>query len=115
MITFAAMFKTLLYLLLLAPVIAFADTPSGFGGIAQNLLEPVSVLTDFINSACLAIGFALLFASFVKYMEHRRNPMAVLISNVILLLVLGIVLLCMPLAYKLVYEEPPAAAVVVKK
>jgi hypothetical protein len=87
MITFAAMFKTLLYLLLLAPVIAFADTPSGFGGIAQNLLEPVSVLTDFINSACLAIGFALLF----------------------------IVLLCMPLAYKLVYEEPPAAAVVVKK
>ena len=91
--------------------LVFADLHSGIGGVASNLMEPVSVLTDFITSASLIIGTTFLFASLIKYMEYRVNPLAVPISNVIFLLICGVLLLCLPIAYKLVYTSPPTSVV----
>lgn len=69
---------------------------SGFGGVADNLMTPVTVLSDFMNGTALVIGISCLFASFVKYLEYRRNSMATPISRAILLLIVGIVLTCLP-------------------
>lgn len=100
------------------PNISFADQPAasgpsspppppvhhqlvGIGGVANNLMEPVTILANFIGTIAIIIGISFLFAAFVKYMQHRVNPLAVPISTVVLLLVMGICLLLIPFLYKL--------------
>jgi hypothetical protein len=83
-----------------------ADAPhkphlKGFGEIATNLQEPVTLLANFIGTAAIVIGSSFIFGAFVKYMRHRINPYEVPISTVVILLIMGILLLCLPLAYKL--------------
>ncbi|OGT37908.1 MAG: hypothetical protein A3F12_07240 [Gammaproteobacteria bacterium RIFCSPHIGHO2_12_FULL_38_14] len=68
----------------------------GLGRVMQNMLDPLSVLSDFIQTACFVIGGSFIFASFIKYIEHRRNPLMVPISTVVLLLIMGIVLVLLP-------------------
>ncbi|HEX4045820.1 MAG TPA: hypothetical protein VHZ76_09165 [Gammaproteobacteria bacterium] len=69
----------------------------GAGGVADNIMQPVSLFSDFIQSACLVIGGSFVFASLVKYFEHRRSPLMVPISTVVFLLIAGLVLLALPL------------------
>lgn len=73
----------------------------GVGLVANNMMEPVSLLSDFVNSACFIIGGSFLFATIIKYIEHRRSPLMVPISTVIFLLIAGIVLVLLPFAYLL--------------
>ncbi len=73
----------------------------GAGKVAENLMEPVSILANFIGSMSIIIGISCLFASFLKFMQNRVNPLMSPISTVIMLFIMGIVLLCLPLAYKL--------------
>jgi hypothetical protein len=83
--------------LFLTPVLAYAD--SSLGGLASNLMSPVGVFSGFISSACLLIGGAFVFASLIKYFEHRRQPLMVPISTVVFLLIAGLVLILLPLIY----------------
>lgn len=81
--------------------IAFAaktrpEAPQGLGLVAQNLMEPVSVFSDFIQSACLILGCSFLIAAIIKYNEHRRSPLMVPISTVIFLIIAGIILILLP-------------------
>ncbi len=93
----------LLCFLLLLPSIAIAAYSSGqgVGQVAANILEPVTILSDFVGNASIIIGATSLFAAFLRYMQHRINPLASPISTVIVLLIIGIVLILLPLAYKL--------------
>ena len=88
---------TLLLILFLPATIFAADQPYGLGAVADNLMEPVGLMADFVHSACFLLGFSFLFASVVKYFEHRRSPLMVPISTVIFLLISGIVLILLPL------------------
>lgn len=87
----------------------------GIGGIAGNLLEPVSILTDFVTSISLIIGVMFMFVAFMKYMQHRKNPLAVPINNVVFLVIFGVILILLPLSYKLDVETPPTSVVDTKK
>ena len=79
---------------------ALAAHEGGFGGVAQNLMEPVSLFSDFIQTGCFLIGASFLFASIIKYIEHRRSPLMVPISTVVFLFIAGIILVLLPfLAY----------------
>lgn|SRR3990167_9577487 len=72
----------------------------GLGGVAQNMMDPVGLFSDFVYTGCFVIGGSFLFASIVKYMEHRRSPLMVPISTVVFLLIAGLALLLLPfLAY----------------
>lgn len=75
---------------------AFAEKRVGMGGVATSLMEPVSVVSDFIHSGCLVLGISFVFASVVKYFEHRRSPLMVPISTIVFLLIAGIILLLLP-------------------
>jgi hypothetical protein len=77
---------------------AFADSRhlAGFGGVAQNMMDPVGLFSDFVYTGCIIIGTSFLFASVVKYMEHRRSPLMVPISTVVFLFIAGAVLLLLP-------------------
>jgi FtsH-binding integral membrane protein len=80
---------------------AYQVRGTGAGKVADNLMEPVSILANFIGSMSIVIGISFLLASFLKYMQYRVNPLVAPISTVITLFIMGIVLLCIPLAYKL--------------
>jgi hypothetical protein len=83
--------------LCLLPIAAWAESNPGLGGVAQNLMEPVGFFSDFIQSGCFLIGGSFVFASIIKYFEHRRSPLMVPISTVVFLLIAGIILILLPL------------------
>lgn len=89
-------FFILIFFFILSPQ-AMAQSNPGLGSVAKNLMSPINVLANFIDSACLLIGGAFLFASIIKYFEHRRNPLMVPISTVIFLLIGGLLLVALPL------------------
>lgn len=74
-----------------------AQNPQGIGRVANSIMDPVNVVTDFVHSACLLLGGAFVFASIIKYFEHRRSPTMVTLSTVVFLFLAGILLLCLPL------------------
>jgi hypothetical protein len=88
-----------IFLLFLTPVLALAVPPVGIGNVAQNMLEPVGLLNDFVNMACFIFGGSFLFASIIKYVEHRRSPLMVPISTVVYLVLAGLFLIILPFAY----------------
>lgn len=82
--------------LFLLPILAFANSSLGVGTVAQNVMEPVTLFSDFINTGCLLIGGCFLFASVIKYFEHRRSPLMVPLSTVIFLFIAGAILIALP-------------------
>ncbi|VVC76240.1 hypothetical protein AQUSIP_15460 [Aquicella siphonis] len=81
----------------MVPSVALAAKSLGLGTVASNLMDPVSVMADFLHSACVLVGGAFLFASIIKYFEHRRSPTMVPMSTVVFLLIAGLVLVSLPL------------------
>jgi len=98
------MSRVYLFYVLFLPIMAIASndpntsiaTTSDLGHVAQNLMEPVGILSDFVQTACFIIGISFLFASIIKYKEHRRNPLMVPIGTVVFLLIAGILLILLP-------------------
>lgn len=84
----------LLVSLVLFTITGLADT--GFGQVAQNAMEPVTIFSQFVDAACFLIGGSFIFASIVKYIEHRRSPLMVSISTVIFLFIAGLFLIALP-------------------
>lgn len=79
---------------------AINQRPTGIGGVARNLMDPVTVFSDFVYTACIVIGGSFVFAAIIKYFEHRRSPLMVPMSTVVFLLIAGALLLALPfLAY----------------
>jgi len=81
------------------PLLAFASQGTGMGKVAQNMLEPVGLLNDFVNSASFIFGGSFLFAAVIKYFEHKRSPLMVPISTVVFLVIAGVLLIALPFAY----------------
>ena len=98
----------LFFIIILISSLVCAEEMSGFGGMAKSMMEPVNILSDFVSSVALILGIMFIFGSFIKYLQYRVNPLAVPISTVVFLLICGIVLVLLPLAYKLAYTVPPS-------
>lgn len=73
-----------------------ADHSVGLANVAQNLMEPVGVVADFVQTGCLVIGGAFIFTSIIRYIEHRRSPLMTPISTVVFLFIAGILLILLP-------------------
>jgi len=74
---------------------------ASLGGVANNMLEPVTLVSDFMGTAAIVVGAGCLFASFFKYFQHRSNPFQVTMTTVVIFFVIGALLLVLPFAYKL--------------
>ena len=79
---------------------------AGIGGVAQNLMDPVGLMSDFIGSGCLIIGASFLFASLIKYFEHRRSPLMMPLSTVVYLFIAGGILIALP--FLSLYSDDPS-------
>ncbi len=106
MVTFFLRLVLLLSFYLL-PAVVFAARLIGFGDVANNLMEPVSVVSQFVSTGAIIIGMCCLFGSFLRYLQYRINPLAAPISSVLILLVIGIVLVLLPWTYKLTQSGVP--------
>lgn len=91
-----AFFKILL--IFFVPIISMAASrePTGLGLVAKNMMEPVGLFGDMINTACWLLGGAFLLISIIKYKQHRTNPTMVPISTVVFLVVAGGILVGLP-------------------
>jgi len=69
---------------------------AGVGNVADNMMTPVTLFSDLVYTGCLVIGASFLFASIIKYREHRRSPLMVPMSTVVFLLIAGILLVLLP-------------------
>jgi hypothetical protein len=67
----------------------------------NNILGPLSAFTDSFYKICYALGIILIVGSGIQYRMHRKNPMQIRLSNVIFLLIVGIVVVCLPFLVKL--------------
>lgn len=103
--------KCILWILIfLVPCVTMADKTESIGEVAKQLMEPVTVLSSFIGNGSIIVGVMSLFGALMRYMQHRVNPLASPISTVIVLLILGIVLVCLPFTYLLTGAGIPFSA-----
>jgi hypothetical protein len=65
--------------------------------LAGSIMEPITLFSNLINTACYLLGGSFIFASLIKYLEHKRSPLMVPISTVVFLLIAGIVLIFLPM------------------
>lgn len=79
---------------------------AGVGEVAEHVLEPASVVTNFLLTGCIILGIAFIFTAIIRYNLYRTNPLANPISTVVFFLVAGIILLCFPLASRF-FEQAP--------
>jgi hypothetical protein len=93
-----------LFLFTIRPDLALAV--QGFGAIAGDIAQPVNVLADFIYSACFVLGSSFVFASVIKYFEHRRSPLMVPVSTPVCLFLEGAALICVPFISYLSSDVP---------
>lgn len=89
----------ILALILMSLVSHLAFAMVSLGTIADNITEPIEIVSGFVSIGCLIVGVACMFAALVKYFEHCKSPLAVPISTVIWLVLIGIALLALPFAY----------------
>lgn len=81
--------------LLLIPALSFASET--LGTLANTLSDPVDLFTGIIYKICYVIGFVLIIGSVLQYKRHRDNPSEVRLSQPVLLLLLGIIIVVLPL------------------
>jgi len=92
--------KSNFLLFYLLPLAAFAERNVGIGGVASSLMGPTDLATKFLHAGCFVMGSAFLFASIVKYIEHRRSPTMIPISTVFFLVIAGLALIAIPIFTK---------------
>lgn len=76
---------------------AYTYHTTGAGGIANDIMEPVGFFNNVVNAGCIILGTSFIFASVVKYFEHKRSPLMVTTSTIVFLLIGGLVLLAIPI------------------
>lgn len=82
-------------------------TPSPtIGEFATSLMEPVSILNKFMNTACMMLGIMCLFSALLRYMQYRVNRVAMPLGSVMLMFVLGLLFLALPFVYLITGHNP---------
>jgi len=73
----------------------------------RRVVRAYSVLADLLSDGSIILGVMSLFGAFVRYMQHRVNPLAVPIGSVIMLFLFGVLLVCLPFTYLLFGSQAP--------
>lgn len=82
--------RIILFCILLTTLYSFNATAGGFGDVALNVFEPVSVIIQLIRGVSIICGVGLLLGGILRFIEHRRNPMQVRLSTVIFMFIFGV-------------------------
>lgn len=93
----------LLLLFLLYPTLAigYKNRDVGIGGMANNLMDPVGIVTEFVVNGSIIIGVCFLFSAFLRYTRYRMNPLESPLSTVMVFILIGLILIGLPFVRKL--------------
>ena len=80
---------------------SYAASGTSLGTMASDVMEPLAILRYMLDAGSVMIGLFLITASFSRYLRHRRNPQESPLGTVIFWLLLGIVLVVLPILYRL--------------
>lgn len=83
-----------------ASIVAPYNSPN-LARVSDNAMSPVTIVNDMLSSTAILLGMAFIVYAGLSYRKHRMNPLEVPISQVIVLLVLGIILVCLPFLHYL--------------
>jgi len=87
------------------PDSVWAGSLTSLGDMADSFMQPLAIVSDFFSSAAMIIGASFLFAALIKYQQHRVNPLFVPIGTVVILVVMGVLLISLPLTYRLLQHD----------
>jgi RsiW-degrading membrane proteinase PrsW (M82 family) len=79
------------------PFVATRVSHDGIGPMSTGLMEPVSILANFLTDASLGLGGMFVLLAILRYRQYRRNPLEWPLSSVVMMALFGIVLLVWPL------------------
>ena len=86
-------FLTLLLIIFVTS--AFAQDES-LGELSEQVLVPIGYLSNIFNYVCWIVGTALVLSGVIQYKGHRKNPVQVRLSRVIVFWILGLFLIALP-------------------
>jgi hypothetical protein len=92
--------------LLYAASVRADEKVASIGEFAAGLMEPVSILNKFMTTGSVVLGIVCIFSAFLRYMQHRVNPMAQPLGNVVFLFLLGGALIGLPFMH-LIFDLNP--------
>jgi hypothetical protein len=61
----------------------------GIGEVAANIYEPICVIIQLVRAVSVICGAGLLLGGVLRFIEYRRNPVAVRLSMVIFMFLFG--------------------------
>lgn len=77
----------------------------GLGGVANNLFDGASILSKLLSASCVIVGILLTVTAFTQYKIHRQNPKLVPLGNPVTYFLLGLTILAVPFAGKLLKTD----------
>jgi hypothetical protein len=89
-------FYVLFGLLYSCAVLAFGGN-EGVGAIANDIQQPISLIIQLVRAVSAICGFGLTLGGILKFLEHRRNPVAVTLSAVFFMFLFGFALISVAL------------------
>jgi len=79
-----------IYVLILALVSSTTYADTSVGKFANDLTGFTAILNQFMVGAAVIFSIMCLGAAIIRYREHRRNPLAMPLSKVVLLVIIGL-------------------------
>jgi hypothetical protein len=89
--------KTVWFVVLVLSFYTLVVQAATFGEVAQNLYEPVSLIIELLRAVSILCGGGLILGGFFRFIEYRRNPIAIRLSMVVFMFVFGIGLILLGL------------------
>jgi hypothetical protein len=81
------------FLIVLLAALSFQCYATTFGEVAQNLYEPVTFIIELLRAVSILCGGGLCLGGFFRYLDYRRNPIAVRLSMVVFMFIFGVALI----------------------
>ncbi len=76
------------------------------GQVSRNVMLPAIMLTQMAYVMCYVIGTALIISSLIRYKEYRNNPVHVRLTQPVLFLIFGIIMIFLPIVTQLSKSAP---------
>lgn len=61
----------------------------GIGNVAANINEPIQVIINLVQAVSIICGTGLLLGGILRYIDYRRNPVAVRLGTVFFMFLFG--------------------------
>ncbi len=73
---------------------------SNIGDASRNISSALNSVTDLVLTVLILTGIGFLVAALFKWDQHRKNPQQITISQVLVMIIMGVVMIGVPFILK---------------